>query len=117
MPALVGLAMMITIAPLQSWLGNKIGGIRKATTTVSDARVKLMTEILNGVRPRQTQPYRPRPAECRAFPQVKVVKMLGWEAPLAAKLALIRKDEVALQVGHWPSSNRCGRSSPKIKLV
>jgi hypothetical protein len=51
LPALVGLAMMITIAPLQSWLGNKIGGIRKATTTVSDARVKLMTEILNGVRP------------------------------------------------------------------
>jgi hypothetical protein len=48
---------------------------------------------------------------------VKVVKMLGWEAPLAAKLALIRKDEVALQVGHWPSSNRCGRSSPKFKLV
>jgi hypothetical protein len=42
---------MITIAPMQSWLGDKIGGIRKATTTVSDERVKLMTEILNGVRP------------------------------------------------------------------
>jgi len=51
LPALVGLAMMITIAPMQSWLGDKIGGIRKATTTVSDERVKLMTEILNGVRP------------------------------------------------------------------
>jgi hypothetical protein len=24
--------------------------------------------------------------------------MLGWEAPLAAKLAVIRKEEVALQV-------------------
>ncbi|CAG5018109.1 unnamed protein product [Parnassius apollo] len=59
--ALIGLAALIIIAlPVQSGLGTFVGKIRFRTAEKTDARVKLMNEVINGI---------------------QVIKMYAWEIP------------------------------------
>lgn len=46
MPALAGLAVTIAFIPASTWLGKKIGAVRKELVKLTDARVKLCTEVI-----------------------------------------------------------------------
>jgi ABC-type multidrug transport system fused ATPase/permease subunit len=69
----VGLGYMILISPLNAIIFGKLNSIRKLKVEQSDIRVKLMSEILNGIR---------------------VIKYYAWEEPFKEKIEAIRMIEV-----------------------
>ncbi|KAI8806674.1 P-loop containing nucleoside triphosphate hydrolase protein [Cladochytrium replicatum] len=72
--ALVGISVLLLTFPLQTYLFSQIKQIRAKQAPITDQRVKLTTEILNGVR---------------------VIKFFAWEIPFAKQIAGIRVGELA----------------------
>lgn len=78
---LVGFAVMIVLVLVQAYLGRLFAGVRRQAVRLTDQRVRLMTEVLRGIR---------------------LVKQMAWEAPFAARVAQIRGEEVAhLRTAAW----------------
>ncbi|ORX59695.1 multi drug resistance-associated protein MRP [Hesseltinella vesiculosa] len=66
-----GVAILILTIPLNTYLAKKMRTYQKAQMGNKDARVKLMNEILNGIR---------------------VIKLYAWETPFYQKVSFIRND-------------------------
>lgn len=71
----VGVGFMIAIAPLNVVIFILIQGIRKQMLLVNDQRVKLMNEVLAGIR---------------------ILKYYAWEGPFSEKVLNVREDELIL---------------------
>ncbi|KAJ3181645.1 hypothetical protein HDU85_003589 [Gaertneriomyces sp. JEL0708] len=72
--ALAGVAVLVVLTPLQGRIVKRLGVIRKTVAPLTDKRVKLIQEILAGIR---------------------VIKMFAWERPFLSKTGSIRKQEIA----------------------
>lgn len=59
-----------TLNPCTGWMGKKISDLRLKAATKSDERVRLMNEIISGI---------------------KVIKMYTWEKPFAYVIKCARK--------------------------
>ncbi|KAG1269716.1 hypothetical protein G6F68_000016 [Rhizopus microsporus] len=66
-----GLAVLILAIPLNTYIARKMRTYQKTQMGNKDARVKLMNELLNGIR---------------------VIKLYAWEAPFLEKINFIRND-------------------------
>ncbi|ORZ19904.1 multi drug resistance-associated protein MRP [Absidia repens] len=66
-----GVAVLILTIPLNTYLAKKMRAYQKIQMGNKDARVKLMNEILNGIR---------------------VIKLYAWETPFFDKISFIRND-------------------------
>ena len=69
----VGLGYMIILFPLIGGFFSYLGSIRRAKVIVTDRRVKLMNEILGGIR---------------------IIKYYAWELPFREKVDAIRAEEM-----------------------
>ncbi|KAI8869537.1 hypothetical protein GQ42DRAFT_179210 [Ramicandelaber brevisporus] len=67
-PALVGCALLVLYYPLQQWLAMRIYKIRKRLATVTDERIRLIRETLQGIR---------------------VVKCFVWESAMIDRVAVL----------------------------
>jgi ATP-binding cassette subfamily C (CFTR/MRP) protein 1 len=72
-PALAGIAVLVILIPLQGRAARSIAGARKYTAKFTDQRVKVMNEILSGIR---------------------VIKVYAWENSFLNKLSAIRVEEM-----------------------
>lgn len=66
-----GVGVLILAIPLNTFLARKMRGYQKVQMGNKDARIKLMNEILNGIR---------------------VIKLYAWESPFLEKIGFIRND-------------------------
>ncbi|KAI8377534.1 multi drug resistance-associated protein MRP [Radiomyces spectabilis] len=66
-----GVAVLILAIPLNTYIAKKMRTYQKTQMGNKDARVKLMNEILNGI---------------------KVIKLYAWETPFLEKISFIRND-------------------------
>ncbi|RKO86365.1 ABC transporter type 1, transmembrane domain-containing protein, partial [Blyttiomyces helicus] len=73
LPALAGIAILVLFSPIQSRLMRSLGALRREVAPITDSRVKLFSEILQGMR---------------------VIKFFGWEEPFLEKVEGIRAQEV-----------------------
>ncbi|XP_068209834.1 multidrug resistance-associated protein 1-like isoform X2 [Palaemon carinicauda] len=73
--ALSGLAVLLIIIPANSVLANKIKALQVSQMKCKDSRIKLITEILNGI---------------------KVLKLYAWEGSFAAHVDAIRNSEIKI---------------------
>lgn len=73
MSGLLGIAFMLCFMPLQIWMGIMTGEYRKRTVKETDIRIRLMSEIINGI---------------------QVIKMYAWEIPFGKIIKKIRADEI-----------------------
>ncbi|XP_068628826.1 ATP-binding cassette subfamily C member 4-like [Battus philenor] len=72
--AIIGLAALLIIAlPIQGGLGRYLGTIRFRTAEKTDDRIKIMSEVINGI---------------------QVIKMYAWEIPFQKVVGQKRKDEL-----------------------
>ncbi|KAG0207958.1 hypothetical protein BGX28_000971 [Mortierella sp. GBA30] len=71
--ALLGAAMLLLVNPIQAWAMSKLAPIRKRASQFTDSRIRLTSEILQGI---------------------KVIKFFGWELQFLEKLSNIRKSEL-----------------------
>ena len=71
--ALAGFAVLLTLAPMQAYIGRLVGRLRGATVRASDERAKVMAEVLSGIR---------------------LIKLCAWEGAFADKVARIRTWEL-----------------------
>jgi hypothetical protein len=69
-----GLGVMLLMVPINILTGNKMKKYQKAQMLHKDQRVKLMDEVLNGM---------------------KVLKLYAWEPSFAEKLLATREQEVS----------------------
>ena len=72
-PGLLGLASQLALLPLQNYLADTIGKIRRAMVNHTDERVKLMNEILQSIR---------------------VIKVYAWEIPMEKRVMEVRTKEL-----------------------
>jgi ABC-type multidrug transport system fused ATPase/permease subunit len=72
-PALAGVGVVIIMIPIQGLVMKHLQDLRRATVKYTDARVKLMNEILQGIR---------------------VIKVYAWEGSFLQKLVEIRAQEM-----------------------
>ncbi|CAL8127080.1 unnamed protein product [Orchesella dallaii] len=70
---LAGLCVLVLFVPFQAYCGKLFSGLRQSTATKTDRRIRVMNEIVSGMR---------------------VIKMYTWEKPFAALVNDSRKDEV-----------------------
>ena len=61
--------------PLQTWVGRQFGKLRAQTAGKTDRRIRLMNEIVNGM---------------------KVIKMYTWEKPFASLVQNSREEEIGV---------------------
>ncbi|KAF9927242.1 hypothetical protein BGZ67_007628 [Mortierella alpina] len=73
--ALLGAALLMLSNPIQGWGLAMLAPVRKRASEFTDSRIRLSTEILQGI---------------------KVIKFFAWERSFLAKLAEIRAKELAL---------------------
>jgi ABC-type multidrug transport system fused ATPase/permease subunit len=73
--ALAGFAVLLIFSPLQARIGGRLAVLRRATAKITDERVRVMAELLTGVR---------------------LLKLYGYEAAFAEKVAGIRAKEVGV---------------------
>lgn len=71
----VGLAVMVVLMPLSGFIFGLINSLRTLKVKVTDRRVKLMNEILSGIR---------------------IIKFYAWEAAFEGKINAIREEELVL---------------------
>ena len=71
----VGLAFMILLAPANGFMFAKLGKLRRKVLKYSDARVKLMNEVLSGIR---------------------IIKFYAWERPFGKEIDRVRRKEVKM---------------------
>ena len=67
---LAGFAVLILLIPVQMWMGKVFAILRRKTATLTDERVKLMSEVVNGMR---------------------VIKMYCWEKLFTDQVRDVRK--------------------------
>lgn len=84
-PALVGLGVTIGIIPLSTLVARALARIRKEVVKLTDARVKLASEVIVGV---------------------KAIKLYAWEEPYKERIMELREKELkairtAALVGLW----------------
>uniref|UniRef100_A0A336KSQ1 ABC-type glutathione-S-conjugate transporter n=1 Tax=Culicoides sonorensis TaxID=179676 RepID=A0A336KSQ1_CULSO len=72
---LVGLAVMIVLIPINAFIASKIKALQVKQMKNKDERVKLMNEVLNGMR---------------------VLKLYAWEPSFEAKIQKIREKEISV---------------------
>nr|CAH7746331.1 unnamed protein product [Callosobruchus chinensis] len=77
--ALIGIAFLVAIVPLQIYLAKKNSVLRLKTALRTDERVRLMNEILSGM---------------------QVIKMYCWEKPFADVVAFARRQEMKVIRSH-----------------
>lgn len=70
---LVGLSSMIIFIPLNSFFANRGKKIRKTKYEIQDKRIKMMNEILNGIR---------------------IIKFYGWEESFRKLVKNLREKEI-----------------------
>ncbi|KAF9436204.1 hypothetical protein BGZ76_004588 [Entomortierella beljakovae] len=73
--ALLGGIILMFSNPLQGWSLSKLAPIRKQASQFTDSRIRLTTEILQGI---------------------KAIKFFAWENNFLSKLAEVRLEELAL---------------------
>lgn len=71
--AIIGLLITLLTVPLQGWLMSYAMRLRARGVGITDQRVKMMNEVLQGI---------------------KAVKFYAWERPFAEKVAETRKEEL-----------------------
>ncbi|GIY89244.1 hypothetical protein CEXT_676372 [Caerostris extrusa] len=71
--SLAGVSVLLLYIPFQGMMGKLFSKLRLKTASLTDERIRLMNEIIGGMR---------------------VIKMYGWEFPFANLVASIRKREV-----------------------
>ncbi|KAG0086734.1 hypothetical protein BGZ92_007908 [Podila epicladia] len=71
---LLGAAILMLSNPIQGWGMAKLGPVRKLASQLTDQRIRLSTEILQGI---------------------KVIKLFAWEDSFLAKLAKVRSEELS----------------------
>lgn len=71
--SLTGSILLVLFVPVQTWVGNQIGSLRVQTAEKTDVRIRLMNEIVNGI---------------------KVIKMYTWEAAFSNLVHDVRKKEI-----------------------
>lgn len=71
----VGLGLIIASFPLNGYIFNWLNEVRRAKVKLTDKRVKLMNEVLNGIR---------------------IIKYYAWELAFRDKVSIIREEEVVL---------------------
>ena len=72
--ALAGFAVFVFLTPVQMWVMKQMFKIRGASMQWTDKRVKLLQELLGGM---------------------KIIKFFAWESPFLERLANYRRTEVA----------------------
>ncbi|KAG0034424.1 hypothetical protein BGZ83_004200, partial [Gryganskiella cystojenkinii] len=72
--ALLGAAILMLSNPIQGWGMARLGPVRKLASQMTDQRIRLSTEILQGI---------------------KVIKLFAWEDSFLAKLAKVRSEELS----------------------
>lgn len=72
---LIGVALLIAVVPLNILLFSWMNKVRKEKVCVTDSRVKLMNEVLNGIR---------------------IIKYYAWEKAFQNKIVDIRKKELVV---------------------
>merc|ERR1711860_4597 len=75
MGAFVGLGIMLAMIPLNKWVGSKLKKLEKEKNDIKDKRVKMMNEVLNGI---------------------KVLKLYAWEKSFLKKIGKLRNEEVTV---------------------
>uniref|UniRef100_A0A1A9X4D6 Multidrug resistance-associated protein lethal(2)03659 n=1 Tax=Glossina brevipalpis TaxID=37001 RepID=A0A1A9X4D6_9MUSC len=73
--SIFGVAVMVLFVPLQMFLGKKASNLRLLTALRTDERVRMMTEILNGI---------------------QVIKMYAWEIPFSKMVQYCRQKEMGI---------------------
>ncbi|XP_052217717.1 ATP-binding cassette sub-family C member 4-like isoform X4 [Dreissena polymorpha] len=71
---LAGFAVLLLLVPVQGWMGKLFSKFRTKTAKYTDERVRLMNEIIAGMR---------------------VIKMYCWEKPFGDLVKKVRKDEAS----------------------
>ena len=72
--AVAAVGLMLVVIPYQVWTARKTSAHRKAMLRHTDARVKFISEILQGIR---------------------IVKMMAWEEPMGRTISGMRQRELA----------------------
>ena len=86
-PGLLGLASQLALLPIQNYLAESIGRVRREMVKHTDERVKLMNEILQAIR---------------------VIKMYAWERPMEQRIIDVRRKELKC-LNLYLSLNSCLR--------
>ncbi|KAI8838941.1 P-loop containing nucleoside triphosphate hydrolase protein [Chytridium lagenaria] len=73
--ALVGVCLLFVLTPVQGVVMKRLMNIRREVAPVTDSRVKLTTEVLNGIR---------------------VIKFFAWEVPFLKSIEELRRKEISL---------------------
>ena len=76
-PALAGLGVTIALIPLTTLVGRQLAAIRKQLVGYTDARVKLCTEVITGI---------------------KAIKLYAWEQPYVERITALRCARVCVRV-------------------
>ncbi|PRW61038.1 multidrug resistance-associated 1 isoform X8 [Chlorella sorokiniana] len=72
-PALAGLGATLALIPIAGTVGRALAGVRRRLVGFTDARVKLCTEVITGI---------------------KAIKMYSWEEPYVERISALREDEL-----------------------
>lgn len=70
---MIGIVFLILIIPIQAYLGKMISVLRLKTALITDERIRLMDEIIQGI---------------------QVIKMYAWEKPFGKMIETVRGKEV-----------------------
>ncbi|XP_045469838.1 probable multidrug resistance-associated protein lethal(2)03659 isoform X2 [Harmonia axyridis] len=73
--AFLGIVLLLVFIPMQIYVGRKISIVRLKTALRTDERVRLMSEIINGI---------------------QVIKMYAWEKPFAKLIGIARRYEIKM---------------------
>ncbi|KAL4446696.1 hypothetical protein ABPG77_007940 [Micractinium sp. CCAP 211/92] len=72
-PALAGLGATLALIPLSTLVGRAMAAVRKELVAYTDARVKLCTEVITGI---------------------KAIKLYAWEEPYVQRISKLREAEL-----------------------
>ncbi|KAJ9110261.1 hypothetical protein QFC19_001664 [Naganishia cerealis] len=71
--ALVGIAFLVCLSPMQTWIMKFLSKMRNKSMVFTDQRARLLQELLSGM---------------------KIVKLMGWERPFLKRINEIRTREI-----------------------
>ena len=71
--AFIGMGLIIILIPVNKWIGNKLKRIQEQRTKVKEKRIKIMNEVLNGI---------------------KVLKLYAWEKSFLKRVTDVRDEEI-----------------------
>ncbi|KAJ3591682.1 hypothetical protein NHX12_006814 [Muraenolepis orangiensis] len=69
---LAGMVVLVVLTPVQTLFGRLFSSLRGQTATLTDDRIRIMSEVVSGIR---------------------VIKMYGWEKPFAQLVNEVRRKE------------------------